>query len=395
MTDTSRGTEGDVFGGAARASQYIEEDTLQRPPQPEAAGDEPGEPETLEADTSPDSPLVSVPSWSSFASVAELPLPADSTSVLFGGAAAALTATDSGKATTGFRGAMARMGFPVKPGPEEVEARRVESVRLAAETVVRQATWTRAVSVLVNNPKGGTGKTPTAVILAGVLASIRGGSTAVLEVSDDPGALGYRAEGNPKLGLGELVRDIDQVKTAGRLHGYTAPQTSFADVIASTGRRERLTGDAVVSVCKVIDEFYGIRVMDSGNVTTSSAFQGAVSVADVLVIPVMNAGDSVLEAIQLLEELRAAGGQPKRLADTAIAIRLTDGRPENQAVTDEVARLLHEAGVTSLHEVPYDAHIAERQQITLSKLAPATRDAFAAAAAAVVTSLKNSVSTEH
>ncbi|WP_255577280.1 hypothetical protein [Cryobacterium inferilacus] len=295
----------------------------------------------------------------------------------------------------GFRGAMARMGLPVKPGPDEIEARRVESVRRAAETVIRQATWTRAVSVLVNNPKGGTGKTPTAVILAGVLASIRGGSTAVLEVSDDPGALGYRAEGNPKLGLGELVRDVDQVKTAGRLHGYTAPQTSFADVIASTGRRDRLSGEAVVSVCKVIDEFYGIRVMDSGNVTTSSAFQGAVSVADVLVIPVMNAGDSVLEAIQLLEELRAAGGQAKRLADTAIAIRLTDGRPENQAVSDEVARLLYEAGITSLHEVPYDAHIAERQQITLSKLAPATRDAFTAAAAAVVTSLKNSVSTEH
>jgi hypothetical protein len=103
----------------------------------------------------------------------------------------------------------------------------------------------------------------------------------------------------------------------------------------------------------------------------------------------------VLEAIQLLEELRAAGGQPQRLADTAIAIRLTDGRPENQAVTDEVARLLHGAGVTSLHEVPYDTHIAQRQQITLAKLAPATRDAFTAAAAAVVTSLKNSVSTDH
>ncbi|WP_104198702.1 hypothetical protein [Cryobacterium sp. Y29] len=394
MTDSSRGIASDVFGGAARASQYIEEDA-KRPPAAQQPAEDLGELAALEPDAATDSPLVVAPPRSSAAMTAGPSLPADSTSVLFGGPAAALTVTDPGKATTGFRGAMARMGLPVKPGTDEIEARRVESVRLAAETVVRQATWTRAVSVLVNNPKGGTGKTPTAVILAGVLASIRGGSTAVLEVSDDPGALGYRAEGNPKLGLGELVRDIDQVKTAGRLHGYTAPQTSFADVIASTGRRDRLTGDAVVSVCKVIDEFYGIRVMDSGNVTTSSAFQGAVSVADVLVIPVMNAGDSVLEAIQLLEELRAAGGQPKRLADTAIAIRLTDGRPENQAVSDEVARLMYEAGVTSLHEVPYDAHIAERQQITLSKLAPATRDAFAAAAAAVVTSLKNSVSTEH
>ncbi|MEB0000125.1 hypothetical protein QN345_01715 [Cryobacterium sp. 10I1] len=394
MADSSQGNEGTVFGGAARASQYIEEDTWKRPPEGQEPAEETAELDQFEADIPAVSPLVVIPPWSSADAFAESSVPADSTSVLFGGPAAASTATDSGKATTGFRGALARMGFPVKPSPEEVEARRVASARLAAETVVRQATWTRAVSVLVNNPKGGTGKTPTAVILAGVIASIRGGSTAVLEVSDDPGALGYRAEGNPKLGLGELVRDIGQVKTAGRLHGYTAPQTSFADVIASTGRRDRLTGEAVISLCNVIDEFYGIRVMDSGNVTTSSAFQGAVSVADVLVIPVMNAGDSVLEAIQLLEELRAAGGQPQRLADTAIAIRLTDGRPENKAVTDEVARLLTQAGVTSLHEVPYDAHIAERQQITLAKLAPATRDAFAAAAAAVVISLKNTVSTD-
>ncbi|MBX0301859.1 hypothetical protein K2F54_17990 [Cryobacterium sp. 1639] len=381
MTENSRGRDAGVFGGAARASQYVEVDT-KRPavaPTAKVAGKDDGGP-------SSSIPIVTLGPAT--------PAPG-SQSVLFGGGANESALPDRGKATMGFRGAMARMGLPVKPGPDEIEARRVESVRRAAETVIRQATWTRAVSVLVNNPKGGTGKTPTAVILAGVLASIRGGSTAVLEVSDDPGALGYRAEGNPKLGLGELVRDVDQVKTAGRLHGYTAPQTSFADVIASTGRRDRLSGEAVVSVCKVIDEFYGIRVMDSGNVTTSSAFQGAVSVADVLVIPVMNAGDSVLEAIQLLEELRAAGGQAKRLADTAIAIRLTDGRPENQAVSDEVARLLYEAGITSLHEVPYDAHIAERQQITLSKLAPATRDAFTAAAAAVVTSLKNSVSTEH
>lgn len=395
MTDTSRGTHGDVFGGAARASQYIEEDTRHTPTTPPVAIT------AMTADVAPEapnedgSPLVGVPSRSGTATANGPAVPVSSTSVLFGGTATALTTSDPEKATVGFRGALAKLGLPIKPGAEEVEARRVEAQRSAAETVVRQATWTRAVSVLVNNPKGGTGKTPTAIILAGVLAAIRGGSTAVLEVSDDPGALGYRAEGNPRLGLGELVRDVDQVKTAGRLHGYTAPQTSFADVIASTGRRDRLTGEAVVAVCKVIDEFYGIRVMDSGNVTTSSAFQGAVSVTDVLVIPVMNAGDSVLEAIQLLEELRAAGGHAQHLADTAIAIRLTDGRPENTAVTDEVARLLREAGVTSLHEVPYDAHIAERQQITLAQLAPATRHAFVAAAATVVTSLKNTVSTDH
>jgi MinD-like ATPase involved in chromosome partitioning or flagellar assembly len=402
VSDPSRGNDSEVFGGAARASQYIEEETISTPPR--AVPTEPAivEPPTGLAAVGPEpvaevvhvAPIAAAPEWDGSSAGAARATP-DSASVLFGGVAGTLPVEDPAKATMGFRGTLARMGFPVGPGPEEVETRRRDAARTAAETTVRQATWTRAVSILVNNPKGGTGKTPTSLLLGGVLASIRGGSTAIMEVSDDPGALGYRAEGNPSLGLGELVRDISQITTAGRLHGYTAPQTSFADVIGSTGRRERLTGNAVVAVSAVIDEFYGIRVMDSGNVTTSAAFQAAVSVSDVLVIPVMNAGDSVLEAIQLLEELRAAGGQPKRLADNAIAVRLTDGRPENAAVSAEVERLLFDAGVASLHEIPYDAHIAERQQITLAKLNPATRDAFVAVAAAVVTSLKSTVSTAH
>jgi cellulose biosynthesis protein BcsQ len=148
----------------------------------------------------------------------------------------------------------------------------------------------------------------------------------------------------------------------------------------------------VIALTSVIDEFYAIRVMDSGNVTTSSAFQGAVSVSDVLVIPVMNAGDSVLEAIQLLEELRSTGGDSAELANRAIAIRLTDGRPENNAVSQEVERLLKQAGVNALHEIPYDSHIAERGQLTLGNLNLATRNAFTAAAASVVRSLQSAVS---
>jgi MinD-like ATPase involved in chromosome partitioning or flagellar assembly len=403
MSDTGRGTDSDVFGGAARASQYIEEDTIGGParlvpPMPLVTSVPPELKEPV-VEASPDvEPVEAQPAetpWPAAAPMEEPTPQIDSTSVLFGGPVGATVTSAPEKATTGLRGALAKMGLPIKPSPDEVQAFHRQQQHVAAETIVRQATWTRAVSVLVNNPKGGTGKTPTSLMLGGVIASIRGGSTAILEVSDDPGALGYRAEGSPSLGVGELVRDIAGIRTAGKLHGYTAPQTSFADVIGSTGRRARLDGEAVVAISHVIDEFYGIRVMDSGNVTTSSAFRGAVSVADVLVIPVMNAGDSVLEAMQLLEELRAAGGHPKALADNAIAIRLKDGRPESVAVTAEVARLLFEGGVRSLHEIPYDPHIAERQQITLAKLSPATRDAFVTAAAAVITSLKNTVSTAH
>ncbi len=397
MSDPGLTAPTDVFEAADRAGDYIEEDTLHTvpvPPHRTATSTTPARRTTPDAPLPAATPVTAPAVQGTPSAPTATPTDLASTSVLFGSSATGLASTSStpAKATTGFRGALASLGLPVGPGATELEERRRTELRTAHETTVRQATWTRAVSVLVNNPKGGTGKTPTAILLGGVLAAIRGGSVAILEVSDDPGALNFRAEGNPLLGLGELVRDVDHVHTAGHLAGYTAPQTSFASVIGSTGRRDRLTGESVVAVSNVIDDFYSIRVMDSGNVPTSSAFRGAVSVSDVLVIPVMNAGDSVLEAIQLLEELRAAGGPATELANRAIAIRLTDGRPENDAVREEVERLLSQAGVSALHEIPYDAHIAERGQLTLSRLNPATRDAFVAAAASVVRSLQTAVS---
>ena len=213
----------------------------------------------------------------------------------------------------------------------------------------------------------------------------------ILEVSDDPGALSFRAEGNPARGMGELVRDVDTITSAGQLAGYTAPQTSFASVIGTVRRRPRLTHDDVTAVAAVVDQYYGIRVMDSGNQPSSSAFQGAVDTADVLVIPVFNAGDAVLEAVALLDVLRSAGGKAASLADHATILRLTDGRPENRQVVDRVDQIIADAGVEQVFTIPYDPHIAERGQITLDRLDPQTRRAFAAAAAGVVRTLQATV----
>jgi MinD-like ATPase involved in chromosome partitioning or flagellar assembly len=297
-------------------------------------------------------------------------------------------------ARTGFRGFVNSVTggvFKIAPGPEEAAANAEVARREGDERVIRQATWSRAVSVLVANRKGGVGKTPTSLILGGVLGSIRGGSVAVVEVTDDPGALGYRAEGQPQRGLGELVRDRDEIHSAGQLAGYTAPQTSFASVVASVGPRRELTGDDVVGISRLIDEYYAVRVMDSGNQPSSSAFRGAVEVTDVLVVPVLNAGDAVLEAVALLDFLRELGGHAAALADNAVIIRLHDGRPEDPAVVARIDRILEDARPAQIFTVPYDAHIAERGPISLGSLDPTALRAFTAAAAGVVQRLVHAV----
>jgi MinD-like ATPase involved in chromosome partitioning or flagellar assembly len=294
-------------------------------------------------------------------------------------------------ATRGFRGAISRLGFRVSPGRAERAELDQREERARDEEVIRQATWVRAASILIANPKGGVGKTPTALLLGGVLATVRGGSVCVVEVSDDAGALAYRAEGNPSLGLGELVRDVDTISTAGQLAGYTAPQTSYASVIGTVARRPRLTDSDVRAVAGVIDRFYGIRVMDSGNQPSSAAFTGALDTADALVLPLYNAGDAALEALALLEELKAAGGHRADLARRAIILRLSDGRPENPQVVARVDRIIAGSGVEQVFAIPFDPHIAERGQLSLAHLSDQTRSALTAAAAGAIRSLQAAV----
>ena len=305
-------------------------------------------------------------------------------------------------ARRGIRGIFTRAGIRIRPGLAEQAELDREARQTADEEIIRQATWTRAVSILVANPKGGVGKTPSAILIGGVLATVRGGSVCVVEVSDDAGSLTFRSEGNPRLGIGELVRDAGTITTAGQLAGYTAPQTSYAsvigtvtgsaigNVIGSVGRRPRLSREDVVAVAMVIDQFYAIRIMDSGNQPSSPAFEGAIDTADALIIPLYNAGDAALEAVALLDSLTAVGGKSAQLAANAILLRLSDGRPENAQVVSRVDRIL-ERSSARVFDIPYDLHIAERSELTLSALTQPTRRAFTSAAAGIVRVLQTTI----
>ncbi|MET0873085.1 MAG: hypothetical protein ABWX63_02925 [Paeniglutamicibacter terrestris] len=283
----------------------------------------------------------------------------------------------------------------LSPARKELEGRALVNHQEQFEALIRQSTWTRGVGVLIANKKGNAGKTPTCLTLAAVLASVRGGSVAAVEFTDDKGQLAYRAEGDPALGVGELARDLKKVSTQSQLRGYTVTQTSFASVIGSTSRsRPPLTGEDVTGVAHLIDDYFTMRLMDTGNQYSSSAFTGALSVTDVLVIPTMNSMDSVFDALELLEFLEQRGGKSALLARTAIIVRLSDGRPEFKA--SRIGNFFLEKGITDkqIFAVPYDEHIAERGELSLKKLAVPTRQAFTAIAAAVVAQANKTITEE-
>lgn len=269
------------------------------------------------------------------------------------------------------------------PSKAQLAAQQLDADR----NTVRLASWARSVGVLVANPKGGVGKTPSALILGGVIASIRGGQTCVFEVTDDAGALAVRAEGPAIAGMAELVRDVGAIRGAGQLAGYVSQQTSYAAVVGTVHDRAPLSHTDVQNVSDLLGFFYPIRVMDSGNQASSSAFHGAVNSADVLVIPVLEAIDSVNGAHQLVRFLHRYGGHPAALAQNAIALRIDDGRTVAPDVRAYVTDALEAAGIREVINIPYDPHIAQRSTITLDRLRVATVDAYTRAGAAVITQL--------
>jgi hypothetical protein len=292
----------------------------------------------------------------------------------------------TGIAKTGLRGGLNRIGFKLQPSAAEQQARERVSALESARAVILHSAFTRPVGVLIGNPKGTSGKTPATLGLASAFAAVKGNGICALEVADDAGTLALRAEGAPQLDLGDLVRDISQIRSSGQLAGYAVQQSSFVDVFGSRPGESRpaLTADDVVGVSRVIDEYYRFRFMDSGNVVTTGPFLGAIDVADVLVVPVMMARDSGLKAIEMLDGLIAAGGHAAELARSAVILRMTDGRPENSDDRADVVRYLEERGGARQFDVPFDPHIAERRDITWAKVSLATQEAFTFAAAEIV-----------
>ena len=246
-----------------------------------------------------------------------------------------------------------------RPGREELAHRH--NVR-----TIRQATWPRAVRIAVTNPKGGSGKTPTAVILGGLLASIRGGSVAIWDAADAAGTLGGRTEGIAARCVSDIDADPDAYAAPSTVGMVAATQTSFADVLSSLRERE-FTGDSIDRVTAVLDRTYRISVADTGNVPHSPAFTRTIALADILVIPTTLTADSVNKAVGLLRRLQDT---PTGLAQHAVVAVLHTRGPQTPGLAAQISGIFAKAGVGAVVDIPFDPHIAAGTAISIGVPVP-------------------------
>lgn len=262
-----------------------------------------------------------------------------------------------------------------KPGREEIAHRQYERL-------IRSATWPRSVRIAVANPKGGVGKTPTSLILGGVLGRVRGGSVAVWDASDAAGSLAGIAEGVQARCVSEIEADPGAFAHPGTIAACAATQSSNADVLASLRDRE-FTGDSVDRVLWTLDRTYRISVADTGNVQHSSAFTAVIGKADILVMPTILTEASVNKALGLLHRLQ----RTSTLAQRAVVAVLHTRGPETPGLAAQVPDLFAAAGVGAVIDIPFDPVIAAGTALTVDSLSRASQVAWTQLAAATVANI--------
>lgn len=274
----------------------------------------------------------------------------------------------------------------IKVGAKQAPPTQAELEDVENERIVRQSTWTRAMSAVVVNPKGGSMKTPLTLLLSGAIAEIRGGGVAAWEATEVPADLAAIAEGRPPRGLGELLAARDMVQSAGTLAGYTAPQTSHAAVIGSVSNREELSPADVWAVRALLGTYYQVEIADTGNNLQRPATETLLEGADAIVIPCVVNHKS---ARGLERALRAAERIPS-LRGRAILVVSHDGGPEDAEFAQTLtAQLAHHFRTKAIVEIPFDPAIRADGELTYSALQPATRLAIRRVARHVIECFNN------
>lgn len=275
----------------------------------------------------------------------------------------------SAPARQGWQGSFNRaFRLSLKPGPVELAERR--DISLVCSNM------TRSLRVMVANPKGAAGKTPTSRNLAGVIGHYRGGGTVYVDNNELRGDGGRRSEdGGCSLTVRELLDDprVDGQRKED-VDRYLRPQSSgHHKVLASArGGEHSISFDEFLRVDDLLTRFYEVLVIDTGNHEQAGNWLAAAKVADRLVVPTKWKETHCVAADLMLDQLIETGH--RHLVETAIVVGTNGpGDAEKQASVyrDHFARK-----VGAVIDIPTDPHIHGETVIRWGQLHPRTRRAY-------------------
>ncbi|TCC30565.1 MinD/ParA family ATP-binding protein [Kribbella sindirgiensis] len=284
-----------------------------------------------------------------------------------------------------------RSMLKLRPGTTE---RSERIARATAATAFR-----RPVTIVVANPKGGSGKTPTTLMLAGALGQARGGGVVAWDNNELRGNMHLRTHDTnsrstvtdmlqampmltqPDARLGDVAAYLRH-QVAGQYDVLTSATTTYAQIEAKDFDQ----------IHRLLSRFYKVLVIDTGNNEGSSNWREAMKAADALVIPIKWKSLSCAAAVQMLEELDNQGPEAQRLIRRAI-IAVSNGPGDVNKEVEKQLRPYFESRAAAVVDIPTDMHVAAEGPLDHSALQPSTRRAALELAARVSEQITTALNT--
>jgi MinD-like ATPase involved in chromosome partitioning or flagellar assembly len=296
---------------------------------------------------------------------------------------------EHGPATWGWRGRVRRLsGGLVKPrmGPAE---REYEDER---RSIQRDFDGPRTIAFI--NPKGGAAKT-TGVLAAGyTFGTVRGGGVVAWDNNETRGTLGIRGtRSTHRNTTRELLEDLERFTDVyqsriGDLGAFVRSQgDAHFDVLASDERPDvtgQIHADDFDAVHKLLERFYRVVLVDTGNNMRAENWLAAADAADLLVVTSTVREDTGYSGLWMLDALQDAGYQNLKYKTVTV---LSDPSPQVDSKLAHDLVEVYQQRTRAVYRVPYDPALVAGSVVPYAQLSANTRRQWLRACAGMAAAL--------
>ncbi|MFT4082274.1 MAG: hypothetical protein QM638_06785 [Nocardioides sp.] len=244
------------------------------------------------------------------------------------------------------------------------------------------------------NPKGGAAKT-TGVLAAGyTFGTVRGGGVIGWDNNETRGTLGIRGlRSSHRNTTRELLDDLGQFNDVfqsriGDLGAFVRNQgDAHFDVLASDERPDvtgQIHADDFAAVHRLLERFYRILLIDTGNNMRAENWLAAAQQADLLVVTSTVREDTGYSGLWMLDAL-AESGFPD-LKHRCVTV-LSDPSPKVDARLAQDLCDVYEQRTRAVYRVPFDPILVDGSTIDYARLSPQSREAWLRACAGMASAL--------
>ena len=262
-----------------------------------------------------------------------------------------------GPATWGWRGVVRRWsGGTIRPSMGDQE-RAYHNDRALIQ---KDFDGPRTIAFI--NPKGGAAKTTGVLATGYTFGTVRGGGVVAWDNNETRGTLGIRGTRSAHRNTTrELLEDLGRFKDVyqsriGDLGAFVRSQgDAHFDVLASDERPDvtgTIRADDFSEVHKLLERFYRIILIDTGNNMRAENWLAAAEAADLLVVTSTVREDTGYSGLWMLDALQDAGYQDLKYKTVTV---LSDPSPQVDAKLAHDLTQVYEQRTRGVYRVPYDA----------------------------------------